>query len=424
MSNESAWGGAAPSLEWRVLLACLRIDNAESDRSDLERELSNADLDGERLVACAIQHDLAPLVYFNVHGLGRSHHLPWLDQLKAALAANALRNVVLFMELTKVLEFAKAERIPVVVLKGAALAENAYRNRALRAMRDVDLMIRSEHLFKLEQFLGSLGYRRGEVQEPTRSSHADNPYHFGYTKRVAGMPHHCFELHWHLDYLARPFRIDLEGLWERAVPTRVAGIQTTVLCPEDSLLHLCLHTCKHKLVSGVRALCDIAAVVRHHGAVVDWPQFTSRAWQWRVNPLVYVPLRLAQELLGARVPSTVLNELVPEAFDSRVVDAARVEILEDKRSTSRFHTFCKLRSRRSFGERARIVTNLFSTDVMAGRYSLRPGSKQVYWHYPRRFTYLVTNYAPELWRFLRRSRQVVEQAERKSQIAEWLSPFQ
>lgn len=66
------------------------------------------------------------------------------------------------------------------------------------------------------------------------------------------------------DVLSRPypFKLDVADLWARARPARIAEAETWTLCPEDLLLHLCLHATFHrKFVQehvGLRPFCDIA----------------------------------------------------------------------------------------------------------------------------------------------------------------------
>jgi hypothetical protein len=55
---------------------------------------------------------------------------------------SALRNMRRCHELSKVLRILQNDGIPVIVLKGAALAEVVYGNIALRSMSDVDLLVK------------------------------------------------------------------------------------------------------------------------------------------------------------------------------------------------------------------------------------------------------------------------------------------
>ena len=50
------------------------------------------------------------------------------------------------------------EGLPVVVLKGAALAELVYQHIGLRTMADVDLLVEKKNLDKAGSILERLGY--------------------------------------------------------------------------------------------------------------------------------------------------------------------------------------------------------------------------------------------------------------------------
>src|SRR5262245_54856896 len=61
--------------------------------------------------------------------------------LNEAYRHNALRNLVLYRELNRIVTALQARRIPVIVLKGAFLASVVYGNLGLREMNDLDLLV-------------------------------------------------------------------------------------------------------------------------------------------------------------------------------------------------------------------------------------------------------------------------------------------
>ena len=315
---------AAQGAEWEVLIAGARTHLSAADQARLLQALT-VPLDWEQLIELAFHHDVAPLL---LHALG-TIDLPatapasLLATLQRARAANALRNALLFEELAGLLDWARSRRIEVIVLKGGALAETVYGDRALRPMRDLNLLFRPEHVADVEQFLTSRGYELNREWAQAEAWHRRHDYHLAYRKQPDGLPALCIELHWHLVVPSWTFRPDLDGIWMRAVPATIAGIGAMTCSPEDTLLYLCLHACKHRLTAGLRPLCDIAEVVRHHAGGLDWSVVTRRALQWRVGGFVYVPLLLAHELLGARVPDTALDALDSTSFDRRIVRVAR-----------------------------------------------------------------------------------------------------
>ena len=75
-----------------------------------------------------------------------------------AYVHNAIKNLELYHEISKVLAALQDNAIPVIVLKGAALAALVYPNIALRPMRDVDLLIRDDDIWSVDKIILQLGY--------------------------------------------------------------------------------------------------------------------------------------------------------------------------------------------------------------------------------------------------------------------------
>jgi hypothetical protein len=237
------------------------------------------------------------------------------------------------------------------------------------------------------------------------------------------------EVHWHIQRTSRPFRIDLEGLWQRAVPAVIAGVEARVFAPEDLLLHLCLHLCRHAgIPSGdgglnwrLRAFCDLAAVIHHEGPALDWNVLSQRAQAWGVSPYVYLPLHLTRELCGVAMPASALAALKPDGFDGRLLTWARDELLEDPGPL--FPDLLRLWAGGHFKERAAVVRKILSPGVLAKRYAIAPMAAMRYGYYPRRLLDLARRYGSVFWRLVRHDPILTVQAERKAELTAWLRPF-
>jgi hypothetical protein len=409
--------------EWPLLLVCLHAPLGRDECRCLPQALAAADVEG--LLAWVSRQGLAPLLYDRLQRLDLIDALPpsITTTLQRLYYANAVRNDLLYRELHGALRALQDAGITPIILKGAALAETVYAQRALRPMSDTDILIRPEAVDRAAAILADLGYTRPGPPQADAWRQADR-YHIVLTKPSPAFNEWHLELHWHLDRPSRPFAIDLEGLWARARPVRIANTHALVLSPEDLLLHVCLHTCKHQFTFfGLRACCDIAATVRHYGATLDWAQVTQRAGQWQVAPYVYLPLRLAQELIGAAVPEAVLDGLRPEGFDARTLEWAGAEIFEDTTASPLFPELLKLWCGRWRVEKAAVVRRIFSPAVIARAYALAPTSKWVYLYYPVRATALVQRYGSVCWRLLRRDTHLHASVHRKTYLAAWLGPL-
>lgn len=105
--------------------------------------------DWEALNAVARAEGVAPLLYHVLSETGQSDVMPGYlyDKLRSAYHTTAAHNLLINQELVRVLVALSEHRspalgeIPVVVLKGAALASTVYPSIALRPLSDLDLLI-------------------------------------------------------------------------------------------------------------------------------------------------------------------------------------------------------------------------------------------------------------------------------------------
>jgi hypothetical protein len=409
--------------EWRFLLACAKLAPSGADRKIIEDALVDSSINWDAAVRRAVEHDIAPLVYFTLQQTGLAARVARsvLTPLRNSYYANAVRNDLIFRELESVLRAFRIQGVDAVALKGAALADAVYENRALRPMSDIDLLIRKSDVPAVEELLKARGYALHGREPGMRSWYLASHYHLPFIRQLNPLLKVCVEIHWHLEPPGPRTAIDIDGVWRRAAAAEIAGAPALAMPPEDLLLYLCLHTCKHKLTGGFRAFCDIAEVIRRYGHAMDWKQLTVRAGEWRIQQFVYAALHVTRELLSAAPPEEVFSGLVPDHIDPGLLEAAMASVLEDRVRSALFPDFFQLQRGRGAGARTEVFRRIFSAEVMSKRYGLPPGSR-VFWYYPVRFKDLVIRYAPEFVRFMRQGRRVDTQAEERNRLAEWLGP--
>ena len=407
------------SPEWRFVLASARTD---IPLHDLQIGLASQDLDWDRVTEISYRHGIAPLIYYNLKRREVTGVVPGsgLNKLKESYYGNAARNRLLYRELHKVLGSLKDVGIEVIVLKGAVLAETVYPNRALRPMNDIDLLVRKEAVSRAEDKLAELGYSWRESRR-SKEWFKEHHHHLAFVGPEATPIEVPVEVHWNIHRPSTAFHIDIYEMWNRAERAKIADVDTLVLSNEDLILHLCLHACYHKLIGGIRTLCDITETVRRYAQQIDWGQLQRRSYQWDISEYVYVTLRLAKELLGAGVPEGVLDSFEPQAFDSGLIRWAREEILGDKDASPVFPELAQLWNGRRLKDRVDIATRILSPRVVATYQGISPTSKRIYQYYPARLKHLLFQYGPVLWGLIRRDQQLTAAAEGKTRLAEWLN---
>ncbi len=236
-----------------LLLYCLR---EKPDASRLE-QLTPADW--HDLMQQARSHAVLYLLYHRLKTRNLDRHIPAdiHQAVRTEYFELAWRNNSLYNDLSKILKTLQQENIPVILLKGAHLAQVVYGNIALRPMGDIDLLVRKNDLPKAKELLLGLGY--SPFKEIDIATACVGSQHLPPMVKQDAPP---VELHWTIENPTRPFTIDIDGLWQRTQPSSVANFDTLTLSPEDLLLHLCLHTSAHHLYSnGLRAFCDIRETI-------------------------------------------------------------------------------------------------------------------------------------------------------------------
>jgi hypothetical protein len=264
----------------------------------------------------------------------------------------------------------------------------------------MDFLVPQAAAEQAERILQDLSYIVAEKYQPY------DRYRPGYHHHLA--PHHRPErgvqvdVHWDLAPPRFAFPVDVEGLWQRATTGQIAERTVQMLAPEDLLLHLVLHLSAIDLFqTGLRHLVDLAEVVRHFGAQLDWEEVSARAASWEASRYAYLVLRVVQELLGVPLPETALQRLRPEGFEEQMVAFAQARVLAavrpgDPESVSSYLALFLLGGQGE-GRFRTLWNSVFpSRTRLAAMYDLQPDSLRVYGYYLLRPFLLLGRYVPLL----------------------------
>ena len=254
---------------------------------------AEAGFDWSSIVSVAEQEFVSPLMY---HCLHNTIDVPpeFLQRLHKSYLWWARRSMLCFHELPKVLLAYAESNIPVILLKGAALADALYGNIALRPLRDIDLLIPPQEVRHALRILEEQGYMVGDIEVHESST-------FEYENELLLVKHGAteffLELHWSLlDSIHHQNVLDMDWFWHTAVPAEIAGHEARMLGPEAQILHLCSHLALHHQSVGLLWFNDIAMALQGYGDNLNWDVLLERAKQYDlVRPL--------QEIL-----STVVDE--------------------------------------------------------------------------------------------------------------------
>jgi Uncharacterised nucleotidyltransferase len=227
------------------------------------------------------------------------------NAMRRQTMVTAFRMAAVERQLHRVLQQLDEQRIPVMLMKGSALAVTAYGSFARRPMGDLDLLVHAAHVQTAWNLLRAGGWT---PEYEDREGFYDTHQHV--CPLVApGGGNIVVELHRTFLYPQGPFQLTEREVWENAVPVAVDGRQAWVPSPEHQVLLLCVHFAwSHSMRRGLaRTIRDLGALA----PTVRWQQVVALARRTRAESCCYWTLRLAVDLGGVPVPPEVLHALAP-----------------------------------------------------------------------------------------------------------------
>lgn len=173
-----------------------------------------------------------------------------------------------------------------LVIKGPICAA-CYPDPDARSASDVDLYVQETEFAKCCQALEALDMKTDNT--------ADTPEEITYTDHFLRI-----EVHRRLFSAASPMKECFSDAFDRAVPSG----DFLTLCPDDHLLYLLFHACKHFALSGVgvRQACDIVLFGRRYEASLDWQQLMTRCAENQIADFAGAIFALGERELGISLP--------------------------------------------------------------------------------------------------------------------------
>jgi hypothetical protein len=305
------------SSEDKLLLYCSRLSINEDIKCKIEEILSNV-LDWNYIVDCSIKQGISPLFSWNLKKVNNVKDVPSeiMKNLEKMYYSNLARNILLYDELSKILTAFKKAGIDTIVLKGAFLAEEIYKNIGLRPMNDIDLLIKEEDLQKAKIELVKLKYSATIIfstkfHEQFQTAWSEELPFIHQDKKID------IEIHWDIEPRQNHYKVDINKFWNNTKSVKIAGIETLTFAPEDILQHLCLHVHKHVNLGSapparpLRDYCDIAEVTRYYNDTINWNYLLKSSKEYGIEEPIFQGLFISKEYFGALVPEDILSELEP-----------------------------------------------------------------------------------------------------------------
>ena len=244
---------------------------------------------------------LLPLLCERFRLEGLEH--PFLPVLKGVKRHTWYNNRLLFNKIEPVIRVLREAGIDVMVIKGAALTIEYYRDYSLRPMEDVDLLVRTEDASAAMDVLYRQGWKTKKIQGGLRKRLLQymHALHFWHPSG------HDLDLHWHM----LPFCVEPNAdadFWAASKEVTFESQTVRVLDPADQLLHICAHGAAWDIIAPVRWIPDAVAVLQG-ASRINWERLLLQTRRRKLTLLVRGALNYINRTLGALVPADVLREI-------------------------------------------------------------------------------------------------------------------
>jgi len=299
------------------LILSLLFDSPKSrpDRDDAGRRFQ---VDWDHFVKTTVQEGVAGTIFHRLRKHGLHGLLPprTFDTLSEEYYRNLRRNLSIIGELRGILTLIKESGIPCIVLKGIALAEQVYPSIAIRGMSDVDILVKRNDIAALDCILSSRGYACIDSSPPA-AVHNPPGYLASLEYRKQDDSTLNLHVHWHIVNSSVPAamfaeRIDMERIWDKAIPVKVSDADVYVLSPE----HLIIYLCEHALRVGhsfdrLMLVCDILYALDAFKERIDWDFLIEESRRFNLDRFVFFALLIVGRYSDMNIPAGFLDRLKP-----------------------------------------------------------------------------------------------------------------
>ena len=281
-------------------------------------------LDAEAVCRAADVHSVVPLLFEAI--AGRDSELR--RALQARAIAHSATDILREVELRRLLPRFAAASVPLVLIKGAALAYTHYARSDLRPRLDTDVLIPAGAQAAAQAVLIDAGY----TLQPQLTADLVM-YQAVYAKDLGGGARHLIDLHWRI---ANPQSfgdvLTFEELAASAAP--VPALDRTARSLDDvrALLLSCVHrVAHHHDAPNLIWIHDIHLQASRLDAA-GWERFLALAHDRNIGAVCRRSLEMAVQLFHAAIPEVVIND--PRLAGEQARRAPTAAHLEHRRHVS------------------------------------------------------------------------------------------
>ena len=225
-----------------------------------------------------------------------------VEELKDSVQVNLVGQIRYVAEFFRIEGWLHAAGITVIPFKGFWLGESAYCNLADRMSSDIDLFISYGDLKEVRRIMTDRGYSGHEgLEELTDEYIREELAEFNFERHENDVCQAHVEFHWRSTMNFYRMGITLEDLRSQIIHGRLQGRDVEVFSAAANLLLAVMHHGGKECYVQLRQILDIAHILKSCPEL-DTGWLLWQAERFHVSTLLFIGVRLAQELAGVEIP--------------------------------------------------------------------------------------------------------------------------
>lgn len=251
VSWENPYGYWPCGLHWELLKAICQKDNKEALQIwRRERDIDAAPLGMSRLF---------PLLYRRLSDDDPGD--PDLPRYKSTYRYTLYRNNLYFHRLRHAVESLEQAGIPVMFIKGSALAVGYYQDMGLRYMADFDITVPFESYQEAKKIVQANGFK-----EPFSLN--ASYWHMSRSRPFVDDEGFEFDLHWRVmnGYVKK----DIPGVWDNTQYLNYRGYRMRIPCDEVNFIHCFKHGLSPNPNEPIRWVVDAIEILDKSTKPLNW----------------------------------------------------------------------------------------------------------------------------------------------------------
>lgn len=246
-------------------------------------------------------YNIAPLLFYKLKDHKARVPPDIYTHLKSRYLRNILINKVFWNDFLRISDIFRQNNVALLPLKGVDTLIRFYPYFDLRAMVDIDILIKEGQFAQAEKILSELNYSKklyGLKEEYWRKHQC----HITFYKEGVTV-----EVHWGLDF-KRGKRTILPRLWERIQAIEFKDHKVDIFSPEDALFSFALHLRRFGNMLFLKQVFDVAKIIKESSGF-DWDYVLRESKIGKMEATVYFILMQVSLFTKTEVPEEIFNQL-------------------------------------------------------------------------------------------------------------------